>query len=191
MNWDKLKKANIACKRCKLFETRTQVVFGTGNPKADILFIGEAPGQTEDELGLPFVGRSGKLLDDMLALISLKREDVFISNIVKCRPPGNRDPLPGERAACAPWLEEQIKLIQPKIIVCLGRVAAMYFIRSDFKMMRDHGKWYESADGIFMMGMYHPAALLRDPRKRPEAFLDFKAVESKMKELGSGDPQER
>ena len=183
MNWDKLIEATTACKNCELAQTRTQVVFGTGNPQADVLFIGEAPGQTEDEMGLPFVGRSGKLLDDMLSLIDLKREQIFISNIVKCRPPANRDPLPHERAACTPWLEWQLKIMQPKIVVCLGRVAAMYFIRPDFKMMRDHGAWFENADGIFTMGMYHPAAILRDPRRRPEAFADFKTLQNKMKEL--------
>lgn len=183
MNWDKLEAETLQCKKCELAQTRTQVVFGSGDHTAKVLFIGEAPGQAEDEMGLPFVGRSGKLLDDMLALIDLKREDIFITNIVKCRPPANRDPLPRERTACTPWLEWQLKRMQPKIIVCLGRVAATYCIRADFKMMRDHGKWFISPDDIFMMGMYHPAALLRDPRRRPEAFADFKVLQDKMKEL--------
>jgi len=158
------------------------VVFGVGNRSADILFIGEGPGESEDRTGQPFVGRAGKLLDEMLKIIGLSRdENIFIANIVKCRPPNNRDPLPAERDACMPWLRAQIDLMNPKIIVCLGRIAAGAIIDRDLKISVDHGKWY-TKDHIKMMALYHPAALLRDPNRRPDTFVDLKSLQRMIKE---------
>ena len=172
---EELRAECLECRRCKLCETRTNVVFGTGNEHADVMFIGEGPGENEDLQGEPFVGRGGKLLDDMLELIYLDRSQVYIANMVKCRPPTNRDPLPEEQSACAEWLSRQLELIDPKLIVCLGRIAAMRFIRSDFKISREHGQWFD-VNGRRVMALYHPAALLRDPHKRPETFEDLKRI---------------
>ena len=172
---EELRAECLECRRCKLCETRTNVVFGTGNEHADVMFIGEGPGENEDLQGEPFVGRGGKLLDDMLELIYLDRSQVYIANMVKCRPPKNRDPLPEEQNACAEWLSRQLALIDPKLIVCLGRIAAMRFIRSDFKISREHGQWFD-VNGRRVMALYHPAALLRDPHKRPETFEDLKRI---------------
>lgn len=172
---EELRAECLECRRCKLCETRTNVVFGTGNEHADVMFIGEGPGENEDLQGEPFVGRGGKLLDDMLELIYLDRSQVYIANMVKCRPPKNRDPLPEEQSACAGWLNRQLELIDPKLIVCLGRIAAMRFIRSDFRISREHGQWFD-VNSRRVMALYHPAALLRDPRKRPETFEDLKRI---------------
>ncbi len=179
--WEELRSACMNCQRCALAETRTNVVFGVGPPEAEVMLIGEGPDEQEDLTGEPFVGRAGKLLDDMLTLIDLSREkNVYIANMVKCRPPGNRDPLNVEQDACIGYLRAQVSLIRPKIIVCLGRVAAMRIISPDFKITRDHGKWEERA-GVSMMAVYHPAALLRDPGKRPETFADLKAIQAKIR----------
>lgn len=177
---EELREKCLACKKCGLWETRTNVVFGAGNSHAEVLFIGEGPGEQEDLRGEPFVGRAGKLLDDMLAMIELDRSKVFIANMVKCRPPKNRDPLELEQQACSGWLKEQIALIDPKIIICLGRISAMKYIREDFKITREHGQWFE-VDGRRVMALYHPAALLRDPRKRPETFVDLKTIQTEIK----------
>ncbi len=179
MDWSQLHQDCLNCQKCSLAVSRTNVVFGTGSPKAKIMFIGEGPGEQEDLQGEPFVGRAGQLLTDMLAMIDLSRQDIYITNIVKCRPPKNRDPLPEEQNACYPWLEEQIKLVDPKIIVCLGRIAAMRIIKPDFKITREHGQWFDEG-GRKLMAIFHPSALLRDPRKRPETFEDLKAIESMM-----------
>ena len=176
MEWQELKSTCEACKKCALWETRTNVVFGAGNENAEILFIGEGPGEQEDLSGQPFVGRAGKLLDDMLAIIGLDRTNVYIANMVKCRPPKNRDPLGVETEACLPWLRSQTKLINPKIIVCLGRISAKALIRDDFKISEEHGHWTEK-NGVQMTALYHPAALLRDPRRRPETFEDLKEIQ--------------
>ena len=144
------------------------------------MFIGEGPGEQEDLQGEPFVGRAGKFLDDMLELIDLDRSRVYIGNMVKCRPPRNRDPLDIEQKACAVWLQGQLELIAPKIIVCLGRIAAMRFIRDDFKITREHGQWFDM-DGRRVMALYHPAALLRDPGKRPETFDDLKTLQAEIR----------
>jgi len=182
-HWEKLRRECLDCKRCPLWETRTQVVFGEGPPDAEVMCIGEGPGEQEDLSGRPFVGRGGKLLDDMLEIIDLSRErNVYIANMVKCRPPKNRDPLANEQEACSPWLEEQIALIRPKIIICLGRIAAMKYIREDFKITREHGQWFER-NGILRLALYHPAALLRDPRRRPETFDDLKTIQAKIREI--------
>jgi len=181
-SWEALESACKNCRECSLCETRTNVVFGVGSHDAEVLFIGEGPGANEDLQGEPFVGKAGMLLDDMLAIIGMKRENVYIANIVKCRPPNNRDPLTVEQDACIGWLRRQTALLRPKIIVCLGRIAAMKLIREDFKITREHGQWFEKA-GVQMMAMYHPAALLRDPHRRPEAFDDLKVLQAKVHEL--------
>ena len=181
-DWDALYEECIHCQKCGLAETRTNVVFGEGARDAEVMFIGEGPGEQEDRTGRPFVGRAGQLLDDMLAMIDLKREKVFIGNMVKCRPPQNRDPLNIEQEACIGYLRNQVALLKPKIIVCLGRIAAMKLIKEDFKITREHGQWLEKA-GVWMMAMYHPSALLRDPRKKPETFEDLKRLQAKIKEI--------
>ena len=155
------------------------MVFGVGNTEAEVLFIGEGPGANEDEQGLPFVGAAGKLLDDMLAMIGLKREEVYITNIVKCRPPQNRDPLNTEKDACIGYLRRQVAMMCPKIIVCLGRIAAAELIKPDFKITQEHGQFFEKR-GVQMTALYHPAALLRDSSKKPETFLDLKALQAKI-----------
>ena len=172
MDLESLKKECMSCRRCALCETRNNMVFGVGKPNAEVMFIGEGPGEQEDKQGLPFVGPAGQLLDDMLEMIDLDRSRVYIANIVKCRPPKNRDPLNIEQEACLPWLKKQIELINPRMIVCLGRVSAQRFIKEDFKITREHGQWFIK-DGLMIMAMYHPSALLRDTAKRPEAFEDL------------------
>lgn len=176
MDFETLKQECLACRKCGLCETRHNVVFGMGSPTAEVMFIGEGPGQNEDEQGLPFVGRSGKLLDQYLEAVDLSREkNVFIANIVKCRPPQNRDPLPEEWEACLPWLREQFRLIRPKIVVCLGRIAAQRLIRPDFSVTKEHGQFIEK-NGVLFMATLHPAALLRNPKQKPMAFGDFVAL---------------
>ena len=181
LTWEELESECKLCRNCALNQTRTNVVFGVGNPAAEVLFVGEGPGESEDLKGEPFVGRAGMLLDDMLKIIGLDRtKNIYIANIVKCRPPNNRDPLNVEREACLGWLRAQYSLIKPKIVVCLGRIAAEELIGRDFKITRDHGKWYDK-DGVRFMGLFHPAALLRDPRRRPETFVDLKELEHTIK----------
>ena len=183
-DWNGLKQICSSCTRCGLCETRHNVVFGVGREDADILFVGEGPGEQEDLKGEPFVGPAGKLLDDMLSIIDLDRHsNCYIANIVKCRPPRNRDPLETEQDACIGYLQEQIALIQPKIIVCLGRIAAMRLIRNDYRITREHGQWFQK-DGVWMTAVYHPSALLRDLSKRPETFDDLISIRAKMRELG-------
>lgn len=180
--WQELEKTCADCTKCGLCERRTHVVFGDGAPDAPILFVGEGPGEQEDLQGVPFVGAAGKLLDDMLSIIDLDRTNCYITNIVKCRPPHNRDPLKTEQEACIGYLRRQIELIAPKIIVCLGRIAAMALMREDFRITRERGQW-EQRDGIWMMAMYHPSALLRDEMKRPETFDDLLAIREKLREI--------
>jgi len=156
---------------------------GVGSREAEVLFVGEGPGENEDLKGEPFVGRAGKLLDDMLSIIGLSRkENIYIANIVKCRPPGNRDPSNTERELCMDWLRAQYALIKPKIVVCLGRVAATELIDAELKITRDHGKWYDK-DGAKFMALYHPAFLLRDPHKKPDTFVDLKELERMILEV--------
>ena len=182
LDWDALYAECMSCQKCGLAATRHNVVFGEGPRNAEVMFIGEGPGEQEDLTGRPFVGRAGKFLDDMLAMIDLNREKVFIGNMVKCRPPQNRDPLNVEQEACIGYLRNQVALLQPKIIVCLGRISAIKLIREDFKITREHGHWMEKA-GVQMTAIYHPSALLRDPRKRPETFEDLKELQAKIREL--------
>ena len=182
LNWESLQAACLSCTNCPLSQTRHNVVFGVGPRDAEVMFVGEGPGENEDLQGEPFVGAAGKFLDEMLSIIDLGRENCYITNIVKCRPPKNRDPMQTEQDACIGFLRAQTKLIQPKIIVCLGRIAAMKLIKEDFKITREHGQWLEKA-GVWMMAMYHPSALLRDPRKRPESFEDLKSLQAKIREV--------
>ena len=182
LSWDELQAVCHDCTKCGLCETRHNVVFGVGNPNATVMFVGEGPGEQEDLKGEPFVGPAGKLLDDMMAIIDLDRNHSYIANIVKCRPPRNRDPLETEQDACMDYLRNQVALIKPKIIVCLGRIAATRLIRADFRITREHGTWTERG-GIWMTATYHPSALLRDVSKRPEAFEDLLAIREKIREL--------
>ncbi len=182
MDFASLRAACLQCQACGLSQTRHSVVFGVGPEDAPILFIGEGPGEQEDLQGEPFVGPAGQLLDDMLSIIDLGRHNCYIANIVKCRPPHNRDPLETEQEACIGWLRAQTRLLRPKIIVCLGRIAAMKIIDPAFRISRDHGQWYARA-GVQMMAMFHPSALLRDPAKRPETFRDLKALQAKAQQL--------
>lgn len=183
MQWNELKGVCSSCTRCGLCETRHNVVFGIGNENADILFVGEGPGEQEDLTGLPFVGPAGKLLDDMLTIIDLDRNtNCYICNIVKCRPPHNRDPLETEQESCIGYLRNQVALVKPKVIVCLGRIAAKKLIDPDYRITRQHGTWTERA-GVWMTAIYHPSALLRDVSKRPETFDDLLSIREKLKEV--------
>ncbi|MCQ2404436.1 MAG: uracil-DNA glycosylase [Clostridia bacterium] len=182
-DFDTLTAQCLACERCGLCKTRHNVVVGVGNKQAEVLFVGEGPGENEDLQGEPFVGRGGKLLDLALEAVGLSREkNIYIANIVKCRPPQNRDPLPEEQEACIEWLRAQVALIRPKIIVCLGRVAACQIINKDFKVTKEHGQFFER-NGVLLMGTLHPAAVLRDPRKKGEWFADFVTLRDKIREV--------
>lgn len=182
-NWDDLKKACYDCRKCGLCETRTNLVFGIGNPNAEVMFIGEGPGEQEDLKGEPFVGRGGQLLDKMLSVIDLDRnKNIYIGNMVKCRPPKNRDPKPEEQEECIFWLRNQVKLIQPKIIVCLGRISAMKVIKPDIKITKEHGIFFER-NSTLLMATLHPAALLRNPNNKPGAMEDFFKLRDKIKEV--------
>lgn len=187
MDFPTLQQTCLDCRRCGLAETRNHVVFGVGPTDAEVLFVGEGPGQQEDLKGEPFVGPAGQLLDDMLSIIGLGRHNCYITNIVKCRPPQNRDPLPAEQEACMPFLRWQTRLLRPKIIVCLGRIAAMRLIKEDFKISREHGQWVEKG-GMLFTALYHPSALLRDMTKRPDTFRDLKKLQAKVLEV-TEDPK--
>ena len=171
------------CEKCQLCATRTNLVFGVGSAESRIMFIGEGPGEQEDLRGEPFVGRAGKLLDLMLDAVDLSRQsNIYIANIVKCRPPKNRDPLPEEQDGCIGWLERQIDIIQPEVIVCLGRIASARIIKQDIRITKEHGLFFRktvdfsgrgTGGKVLMMPMLHPAAVLRNPNQKPEAFADF------------------
>ena len=184
LEFDSLKNECLDCTKCPLSSGRRNVVFGVGNPTSKVMFVGEGPGEQEDIQGEPFVGRSGQLLDKYLEVIDLSRkENIYIGNIVKCRPPQNRDPKPEEQDACIDYLRRQVKLIQPKIIVYLGRIAAQKLISPDFRVTTQHGQFIEKG-GILFMGTFHPSALLRNPANKPAALSDFQALREKIKELG-------
>lgn len=171
------------CDKCNLCSGRTNLVFGVGSKDAKIMLIGEGPGENEDLQGEPFVGKSGQLLDKYLNVIDLDRsKNIYIANIVKCRPPHNRDPLPEEQEECIKWLREQFKIIRPKIIVCLGRIAAQRLISPDFRVTRQHGEFFDK-NGVLMMGTYHPSALLRNPANKEPALKDWLILRDKIKEL--------
>ena len=170
------------CTKCELCKTRKNTVFGEGNLCARIMFIGEGPGRDEDEQGRPFVGRAGQLLDKMIASIGFSRNDVYIANIIKCRPPSNRDPLPHEALACIGYLRAQVAMIKPKILVSLGRIAAGYILGREVHITRDRGVWHE-IKGFYIMPTYHPAALLRNEPLKKESYADLLAIRAKYEEL--------
>lgn len=182
-NFEELRENCLNCRKCGLCETRHNVVVGVGNPEAKVMFIGEGPGENEDLQGEPFVGRGGQLLDKMLNAVDLDRnKNIYIANIVKCRPPKNRDPKPEEQEQCIGWLRNQVKLINPKIIVCLGRISAQKLIKDDLKITKEHGLFFEKGR-FLMMPMFHPAAILRNPNQKPDAFADFLKLQEKIKEI--------
>lgn len=186
-NWDELESSCRSCRNCALCEGRTNVVFGVGRRDAEVLFIGEGPGEQEDLKGEPFVGRAGQMLDKMLLAVELNRSMIYIANMVKCRPPKNRDPLPEEQDACIGWLRNQVTLLHPKIIVCLGRIAGMRLIKPDLRITKEHGQWTERG-GVWMMATLHPAALLRNPNQKPDAFGDFLVLRDKIREICKNTP---
>lgn len=182
-SWEALKSECLNCRKCQLCQTRTNVVFGYGNPNAEVMFVGEGPGEQEDLQGKPFVGRSGKLLDTMLEAVGLSREkNIYIGNIVKCRPPKNRDPLPEEQELCINWLRNQVAILKPKIIVAVGRISAMKIIDPNIKITKDHGKFYKKKK-TWMMPTIHPAAILRNPNQKPLVEEDFKNLKNKILEI--------
>jgi uracil-DNA glycosylase family 4 len=178
--FDDLRAIALACTKCRLAETRKHVVYGVGNPKADLMFIGEAPGRDEDEQGEPFVGRAGQLLTDIIKAMKLTRDDVYIANVIKCRPPENRNPEPDELEACRPYIRRQVELIEPKVIVTLGRFALQSLTEKAYGISSVRGQWLEY-NGIKVMPTYHPAYLLRTPAAKKDVWNDMKKV---MAELG-------
>jgi DNA polymerase len=172
------------CRRCPLCEKRHRIVFGTGNPRAGLVFVGEAPGREEDQQGEPFVGEAGRLLDRILFAMGLERQDVYICNVIKCRPPGNRDPLPEEVASCEPFLKRQLAAIRPRFIVTLGRFAAQTLLNDQAPISRLRGHW-RSYEGIPLMPTFHPAFLLRNPASKREVWEDMKQVLAKLREEGT------
>ena len=182
-SWAELSENLTDCQKCRLCEHRNHIVPGEGNPNAQLMFIGEGPGQEEDRLGRPFVGRSGELLTRMIHAIGIERSEVYICNIVKCRPPRNRVPEADERAACMDYLRQQVALVRPKVIVCLGSTPTRALLGEDMRITRDRGVW-QLRKGVWFMPTYHPAALLRDEDKKRPAWKDFQAVRDKLMELG-------
>ncbi len=182
MTWEKLKSACESCDKCPLHQTKTNTVFGVGNTASPLLFVGEAPGEQEDLSGEPFVGKAGKLFDLYLEAVGIPREEIYIANILKCRPPKNRDPEESEQAACYPYLKEQIRLLRPKLIVCLGRVAAMKLIREDYRITKEHGIWLQKGE-FSLTAVYHPSLLLRDIGKREEMLTDMLEVAKRYHEI--------
>jgi uracil-DNA glycosylase family 4 len=183
LDWNAFYEQCSRCAECRLAQNRTNIVIGAGVPDTEVMFIGEGPGEQEDLKGEPFVGRGGQLLDKMLAAVGLSRKhNIYIANIVKCRPPNNRDPLPDEQESCIKWLKMQVLLIKPKIIVCLGRVAACRIIDEGYKVTRQHGEFIEKG-GVLMMGTFHPAALLRNPGLKPAAFADLIGLRDKIEKV--------
>jgi DNA polymerase len=180
--WEELRVTAMACTKCRLAGTRTHVVFGVGNPSADLMFIGEAPGRDEDIQGEPFVGRAGQLLTDIIKAMKLTRDQVYIANVIKCRPPENRNPEPDELDACRPFIRRQVELIQPKVIVTLGRFGLQSLTEKGYGISTVRGQWLDY-DGIKLMPTYHPAYLLRNPAAKKEVWADMKKV---MAELGIG-----
>lgn len=187
--WLALEQTCRDCRACELGQTRKNNVFGTGDRSAALMFVGEAPGEQEDATGIPFVGKAGQLLDRYLFAVDLPRESVYIANILKCRPPHNRDPQENEQDACIGYLREQFRLIRPRILVCLGRIAAMRLIKPDFRITREHGQWFYK-NGVWMTAVYHPSALLRDESKREDMLRDMQAIAQKLHELERMDENE-
>ena len=185
VSWSSLLADLRGCEKCGLCRGRMNVVPGEGDPNADLMFIGEGPGAEEDRLGRPFVGRSGELLTKMIHAIALERSEVYICNVVKCRPPANRDPAPEEAETCLPYLRAQVALVRPRVIALLGRVACQYTLREQISVTRDHGRWFERK-GVWMMPTFHPAALLRDPARKRDAWEDFQKLRDKLREVQHG-----
>lgn len=184
--WEILRQEVASCKKCPLYKTRTQTVFGVGDTNADLMFIGEAPGAQEDKIGEPFVGRAGKLLDSMLHAIGFSRQQVYIANILKSRPPHNRDPLPEEVAACTPFLTRQIALVQPKLLVALGRIAAHFLLNTDLSLGNLRGKQFHyGPDNIPLLVTYHPAFLLRSPLNKAKAYEDLCLIKQTLESLAN------
>ena len=181
MTLEELRKEVENCRKCSLFRTRTQVVFGVGSSEADLMFVGEAPGYYEDVQGEPFVGPAGKLLDKMIERIGLSRKQVYIANVIKCRPPNNRDPLPQEVEACFPYLQKQIEIIKPKVICALGNHAARSLLRRNISISKERGKKIE-ADGFYLFLTYHPAAILRNANLLPVLERDFDSLKEILSE---------
>ena len=179
---DEIRKECEGCRKCSLAETRTNVVFGVGNPHADVMFIGEAPGEKEDLSGIPFVGAAGKLFDKYIVAVGIPREEIYIANMLKCRPPKNRDPKPEEQDLCIEYLREQVRAVSPKLIVCLGRIAAMRLIKPDFRITAEHGIWFERGS-FSVCAVYHPSALLRDPRKKDDMLADMMEIKRRLDAL--------
>ena len=186
-NLDDIRKELEGCRRCPLCEGRNQLVFGAGNPQAEVVFVGEAPGREEDKQGLPFVGEAGQLLERILFAMGLRRDDVYICNVIKCRPPGNRDPQPEEIESCEPFLKRQLAVIHPKVLVTLGKFAAQTLLRERTPISRLRGYWREY-EGIPLMPTYHPAFLLRNPAAKKEVWIDMKKVMQKLHQ-SSLDPE--
>ncbi len=184
--WQSLRLECEKCKKCSLCAAKTNTVFGKGSEKALVMFVGEAPGEQEDLQGVPFVGASGQLLDRYFAAIDMDESDYYVANILKCRPPHNRDPLPEEQDSCIGYLREQLKLINPKIIVCLGRIAAMRIIKPDFRITKEHGKWFKKGD-FYITAVYHPSALLRTSSYKTEMLDDFLGIEEMLKKAKNGE----
>ena len=184
MSMQDIYKACTECQKCALGASRTNTVFGVGNEHTDLMLVGEAPGENEDLTGVPFVGRAGQLFDKYLEAVGIAREDVYIANILKCRPPKNRDPKPEEEDACIDYLRAQVREIRPKMIVCLGRIAAMRIIKPDFKITAEHGIFFERK-GVILCAVYHPSALLRDPRKKDDMLADMIKIRDKRAELAA------
>ena len=187
-SWAQLNQEISECRGCRLCETRSNVVPGEGNPHAQLMFIGEGPGRDEDLQGRPFVGRSGELLTRMIRAIGLEREEVYICNVVKCRPPQNRNPEPDEAQACLNYLRAQVALVRPRVIVLLGKVACRYTLNQEISVMREHGRWFERK-GVWFMPTYHPSALLRDPSQKRDAGEDFQKIRDKLNAIRAEDGQ--
>lgn len=188
LSWEELEQECRTCTKCELHKTRTNCVFGAGSHSAKLMFVGEAPGEKEDLSGMPFVGAAGQLFDKFLAAVDIKRDEVYISNMLKCRPPKNRDPQPGEQDMCIDYLREQVRLIRPALIVCLGRISAMRLIKPNFKITVEHGQWVERG-GFKMCAVYHPSLLLRDPRKKEDMLTDMKSVKEMLDRVTLADSE--
>ena len=186
VSWAELYGELENCSKCRLCEQRKHIVPGEGNPNAQLMFVGEGPGQEEDRLGRPFVGRSGELLTRMIHAIGIERSEVYICNVVKCRPPQNRNPEPDEAEACLNYLRAQVALVRPKVIVLLGKVACRYTLGEEIFITRDHGRWFERK-GTWFIPTFHPSALLRDPTKKRDAWDDFQKIREKLKEISESE----
>lgn len=182
--WEELEKAIEGCQKCKLCQNRNNIVFGCGNKEADIMLIGEGPGADEDKQGIPFVGRAGQLMNQAFQGLGIEREQVYIANIVKCRPPGNRNPEADEAASCIDYLRNQVLLVKPKIIVLLGSVALKNILGKEYGITASRGKWIQRKE-IFYMPTFHPAALLRDDTKKIDFWKDLKMVQEKYEEISN------